>query len=313
MKLNKPKFWDYKKPNFLAYILLPLTFPILIRNFFAKSFLKEKFDKIKTICVGNIYIGGTGKTPLSIKINNLIKAQGLKSTVIKKFYNDQSDEQNLIKNYTNLICKKNRIDALKDAINQNFEFAIFDDGLQEKSINYDLKIICFNNSQWKGNGFLIPAGPLREKIESLKNFDVIIINGNPKKNRDILNEIKKLNNNINIFETFYKPSNIKELDNSRNYVAFAGIGNSVNFFNTLKNNRLNVIKEITFPDHYDYSDADLEKLIKIEDENRAKLITTEKDYLRIDPIKRRRFGFVSINVNIKNEDEFITEVNKILE
>ena len=83
MKLNKPNFWDYKKPNFLAYILLPLTFPILIRNFFAKSFSKEKFHKIKTVCVGNIYLGGTGKTPLSIKINNLIKTQGLKSTVIK--------------------------------------------------------------------------------------------------------------------------------------------------------------------------------------------------------------------------------------
>ena len=190
MKLNKPNFWDYKKPNFLAYILLPLTFPILIRNFFAKSFSKNKFHKIKTVCVGNIYLGGTGKTPLSIKINNLLKAQGLKSTVVKKFYNDQSDEQTLIKNYTNLICKKNRLDALNDAINQKFEFAIFDDGLQEKSINYDLKIVCFTNSQWKGNGFIIPAGPLREKIESLKNFDIIFINGYPKKIRIYLMKSK---------------------------------------------------------------------------------------------------------------------------
>ena len=137
MKLNKPGFWDYKKPNFIAYILLPLTFFILMGNFFTKKFSKKKNDKIKTICVGNIYVGGTGKTPLSIKINNLLKIQGLRSTVIKKFYNDQLDEQNLIKNYTNLICKKNRLDALNDAVNQNFEFAIFDDGLQEKSISYD--------------------------------------------------------------------------------------------------------------------------------------------------------------------------------
>ena len=130
MKLNKPRFWDYKKPNFIAYILLPLTFFVLVGNFFTKKFSKKKNDKIKTICVGNIYIGGTGKTPLSIKINNLLKIQGLRSTIIKKFYNDQLDEQNLIKNYTNVICKKNRSDALNDAVNQNFEFAIFDDGLQ---------------------------------------------------------------------------------------------------------------------------------------------------------------------------------------
>ena len=99
--------------SFKTFLLLivhgpiTLTFFILVRNFFTKKFSKKKNDKIKTVCVGNIYIGGTGKTPLSIKINNLLKIQGLRSTIIKKFYSDQSDEQNLIKNYTNLICKKN--------------------------------------------------------------------------------------------------------------------------------------------------------------------------------------------------------------
>ena len=305
MKLNKPKFWDYKKPNFLAYILLPLTLPILIRNFFAKSFLKEKFDKIRTVCVGNIYVGGTGKTPLSIKINNLIKAQGLKSTVIKKFYSDQSDEQNLIKNYTNLICKKNRLDALKDAINQNFEFAIFDDGLQEKSINYDLKIICFNNSQWKGNGFLIPAGPLREKIESLKNFDIIFINGDPKKNQNILNEIQKLNDNINIFEAFYKPSNIKELDNNRNYVAFAGIGNSENFYNTMIQNKFKIIKKFNFPDHYNYSNNDLTEILNFAKNNNAEIITTEKDYLRLNTNFAQVIKYLKLDLVIPNEQKLI--------
>jgi tetraacyldisaccharide 4'-kinase len=305
MKLNKPNFWDYKKPNFLAYILLPLTFPILIRNFFAKSFSKESLHKIKTVCVGNIYVGGTGKTPLSIKINNLIKAQGLKSTVIKKFYKDQSDEQSLIKNYTNLICKKNRLDALKDAINQNFEFAIFDDGLQEKSISYDLKIVCFNNSQWKGNGFLIPAGPLREKIESLKNFDVIILNGDPKKNQDILNEIKQLNNSINIFETFYKPINLKEFDNNANYVAFTGIGNSKNFYNTLIENKFKIIKKFSFPDHYTYSDNDLKKILNYAKNNNAKIVTTEKDYLRLNSNFAQDIKYLKLELVIPDEKKLI--------
>ena len=305
MKLNKPNFWDYKKPNFLAYILLPLTFPILIRNFFAKSFSKEKFHKIKTVCVGNIYLGGTGKTPLSIKINNLLKAQGLKSTVVKKFYNDQSDEQTLIKNYTNLICKKNRLDALNDAINQKFEFAIFDDGLQEKSINYDLKIVCFTNSQWKGNGFIIPAGPLREKIESLKNFDIIFINGDPKKNQEILNEIKKLNNNINIFETFYKPSNLKEFDNNNNYVAFTGIGNSENFYNIMIENKFKIIKKFSFPDHYTYSNNDLKKILNHAKNNNAKIITTEKDYLRLNSNFIQDVKYLKIELVIPNEKRLI--------
>ena len=304
MKLNKPGFWDYKKPNFIAYILLPLTFFVLVGNFFTKKFSKKN-DKIKTICVGNIYVGGTGKTPLSIKINNLLKIQGLRSTIIKKFYNDQSDEQNLIKNYTNLICKKNRSDALNDAVNQNFEFAIFDDGLQEKSISYNLKIVCFTNSQWKGNGFIIPAGPLREKIESLKNFDVAVINGDPKKNQDILNEIKQINNNINIFETFYKPSNLKEFDNNVDYVAFAGIGNSENFYNTMIENKLKVIKKFSFPDHYTYSNNDLTKILNYAKNNNAKVITTEKDYLRLNPNLAQEIKYLKLDLIMPDEKKLI--------
>lgn len=305
MKLNKPRFWDYKKPNFIAYILLPLTFFVLMRNFFTKKYSKKKNEKIKTVCIGNIYIGGTGKTPLSIKINNLLKIQGLRSTIIKKFYSDQSDEQNLIKNYTNLICKKNRLDALNDAVNDNFEFAVFDDGLQERSISYDLKIVCFTNSQWKGNGFIIPAGPLREKIESLKNFDVIIINGDPKKNQNILNEIKQINNNINIFETFYKPSNLKEFDKNVNYIAFAGIGNSENFYNIMIENNIKIIKKFSFPDHYTYSNNDLTKILNYAKSNNAKVITTEKDYLRLSPNLAQDIKYLKLNLVILDEKKLI--------
>ena len=305
MKLNKPRFWDYKKPNFIAYILLPLTFFVLMRNFFTKKYSKKKNEKIKTVCIGNIYIGGTGKTPLSIKINNLLKIQGLRSTIIKKFYSDQSDEQNLIKNYTNLICKKNRLDALNDAVNDNFEFAVFDDGLQERSISYDLKIVCFTNSQWKGNGFIIPAGPLREKIESLKNFDVIIINGDPKKNQNILNEIKQINNNINIFETFYKPSNLKEFDKNVNYIAFAGIGNSENFYNIMIKNNIKIIKKFSFPDHYAYSNNDLTKILNYAKSNNAKVITTEKDYLRLSPNLAQDIKYLKLNLVILDEKKLI--------
>ena len=99
MKFVKPKFWDYEKPNLLAYILLPFTFPVFIKNLFQKKNNRNKEKKILTICVGNIYIGGTGKTPLSIKINTLLNKQGFKSVIIKKFYQDQADEQKLIKKF----------------------------------------------------------------------------------------------------------------------------------------------------------------------------------------------------------------------
>ena len=72
MKLKKPNFWDYKKPNLFSFLLLPLTIPIFLKNFFAKS-SSNKFEKIKTICVGNIYVGGTGTTSFAIKLNEILK------------------------------------------------------------------------------------------------------------------------------------------------------------------------------------------------------------------------------------------------
>ena len=312
MKLKKPKFWDYKKPNLLAYILLPFTLLIFLKNFFTKkNYNKEKY-RIKTICIGNIYVGGTGKTPLSIKINNIIKKQNLRSTVIKKYYSDQFDEQELIKKYANLICKRNRLEALKDAVNKNFEFAIFDDGLQDSSINYDLKIVCFNNSQWKGNGFLLPAGPLRESINSIKKYDAIFLTGNPKNNLQIFNEIKKITKDLNIFEAENKPSNLNDFDRNLNYVAFSGIGNPQNFYNTLVENKFKIIKEFTFPDHYSYNDSDINKIKKFAKDKNAQIITTEKDYSKLNKEFVDKIKFLKLELYIYDENKFLNTLKQKL-
>ena len=107
MNLKKPKFWDYKKPNIFAYFLLPITYFIKLINLIKKKEKRIKF-KIKTICVGNIYIGGTGKTSLSIKLNQILTKNNYKSCYIKKFYNNQLDEQNLLKNNGRLFVSSNR-------------------------------------------------------------------------------------------------------------------------------------------------------------------------------------------------------------
>ena len=143
MKLKKPKFWDYKKPNFLSYILLPLTLPVVINNFFSQFMREDKIvQKIKKICIGNIYVGGTAKTPLTIKIYQILSKLDIKTGTIKKFYKNHYDEQKMLSEKTILYCEKSRTQALSKAIRDNIDVAVFDDGLQDRSINYDLKIVC---------------------------------------------------------------------------------------------------------------------------------------------------------------------------
>ena len=177
MNLKKPKFWGYKKPNIIAYLLLPISFLIKFVNLFKKK-SKIKKSKVKTICVGNIYLGGTGKTSLSIKINEILTEKKIRSCFVKKFYLNQLDEQKLLESRGALFLSSKRIDAVKQAENQNYDIAILDDGLQDKSIDYDTSFVCFNNINWIGNGMTIPAGPLREKINNLKNYKHIFLNGN---------------------------------------------------------------------------------------------------------------------------------------
>ena len=105
--LIKPKFWDYKKPNFLSYLLLIFTIPLRINNFLLR-FKPKKFKNVKTVCIGNIYVGGTGKTPLTIKLYELLKKSKYKLLTAKKFYTSQLDEQMLLKNKTDFITKKKR-------------------------------------------------------------------------------------------------------------------------------------------------------------------------------------------------------------
>jgi len=134
MNFKKPHFWNLKKPNLYSYLLTPFTIPIIINNFLSKIKKKNKFSKIKSICVGNIYLGGTGKTPLTIKLFKIIKEMGLKVVTAKKFYSSQSDEQTLLKEKTETIITDNRYDAINKAINNLDEVIIFDDGLQEKKL-----------------------------------------------------------------------------------------------------------------------------------------------------------------------------------
>ena len=309
MKLKKPLFWS-KNNNLYSFILFPFSLLIQLLFFFKNIFLKTKKISIPVICVGNIYLGGTGKTPLSIEIVRILKKFNMAPVLVKKFYTDQFDEIDLI-NSKNIEIIKNssRYIALKEAEERGFKSVVLDDGFQDHSIYKDLSILCFNEKQLIGNGFTIPAGPLREPLSALRRSKIILING--KKNEDFENKIKSINNEINIFYSKYIAQNSHKFLNE-NILAFAGIGNPENFFDLLKENNINVEKKISFPDHYNYTKKELDKLLKISKENNLKLLTTEKDFFRIKHFNITDIDYLTIKLEIINEELFEKELKRHL-
>ena len=304
MNLKKPKFWDKQEPNFFSYILIPITifFKIIVS---LKPKSKIKIKDIKTICVGNIYLGGTGKTSLAIKIKEILTKKNIKTCFVKKFYTNQFDEQNLLKSYGRLFVANKRIDALNQAVKENYAVAILDDGLQDYSINYDMSLVCFNTINWIGNGMTIPSGPLRESLNVLKNYNNIFLNGVNEDTLEIEKKALKINPNINIHKSKYIPKNLNEFNINSNYLVFSGIGNHKTFISMLKEHRFKIIKDLEFSDHYNFTDRDLDKIINLAETLNCKVITTEKDYHRLNKKYHESIKFIKSELKLDDEEKLV--------
>ena len=297
MKIKRPIYFNNQ--NLISFSLLPLTAITIIINFFKKLYFKKRY-KIKTICVGNIYIGGTGKTSLSLEINKLLKNK-YKTVFIKKFYPDQFDERRLLESRGKLISDTNRNISLKKA-EEKYNLAILDDGLQDKKIKYNISIVCFNTTYGIGNKYLIPAGPLRESLSTLKNYSAIFLIGE-KKNRKLFSILRNFNHNI--FYSNYSTLNIKSFDRKKKYFYFCGIGNPEEFENTLKKNKFKIARKKIFPDHHNFKDNEINEIKKIAFRNNLKIVTTEKDYKRLSKKNKTNIKFLKIGLKIQNKNKFL--------
>ena len=303
MQFIKPKFWDLKKPNLLSYLLLPFTIPIRINNALLDLKSKKKDQRIKTICVGNIYVGGTGKTPTTIKLYQLLNQQGYEVLTANKNYKKHLDEKIILEKKTETISSRDRQEMIDKAISMKKKILIFDDGLQDKKISYDIEFVCFDQKNWLGNGLLLPSGPLREKIKSLKKYSCVFLKKNGEDISNKIQLIKNINPNIKIFYTHFEPLNIDQFDKSEKYLIFSGIGNPNDFKSLLIKNKLNIIDEIIYPDHYMYNESDIIRIKKYANNLGAKIITTEKDYVKISHLDKEDINLLEVDLIIENEKE----------
>ena len=307
MKLFKPKFWKSNK-NFFTVLLIPLSLITWIYIILKKTFIQKVKFNIPVICVGNIFIGGTGKTPLSIHIAKKLSENGKNPAIVRKYYKSHKDEHKMIISYYNkLILNLNRSKGIYEALEKGYDAVILDDGFQDYKIKKNLSIICFNSNQLIGNGYLFPSGPLRESLGSLRNANILIINGD--RSLDFEQKILKIQKDLKIYYSNYKPLNIQEFKNKK-LLVISGIGNPENFFKILKDNQMNIQKKMVYPDHYEFTKNEMLKITEYAKKNDFQIVMTEKDYYKIKDFSLENIKYLKVKLEIEKEEEFIKNVMK---
>jgi len=289
--MKTPKW--FLKRGFMALLFLPLSlfYWIGAKTVFGFRKMREYKSRRPIICFGNILSGGVGKTPIVREV-----AKFFNSPVVMRGYKNSKqtdyvgDEAKMLSNDGILVHvgdrKSNLILLNKQKSNSPI---VMDDGFQNSSIKKDISVLVFDEAIGFGNGFLLPAGPLREGKSAIKRADAIILI----KRKNVARNFT-LPTDIPIFNA--KSNEICPLDKKTNVIAFAGIGYPKKFFDNIP---CKVIEKISFPDHYQYSDADINSLIKKAKSKNAQLLTTEKDWVRIPDWAKKYIKFSALDIEIE--------------
>ena len=311
----------WQKPNLLSYSLLPFSllylFIIKLRRLaYSYGFFKSHTFPVPVIVVGNITVGGTGKTPLVIHLVEQLKKQGYKPGVISRGYGGQAeswpqyvaqdsdplmigDEPLLIARRTNtpVVVGPKRVDNIKLLIEQyNCNLIISDDGLQHYAMQRDIEIIINDQTRETNNHFLLPAGPYRELRNRLQQCDLLITHVDDEQTVNTYNMKLLAGEPIGLV-------NKSRLTPESKLHAMAGIGNPQRFFKTCKNAGYEIIEHI-FADHYQYQATD----ISFEDD--LPVLMTEKDAVKCFKFADERHYYLPVSAVLS--DNFIETLHQLI-
>ena len=298
MPLKSPKFWQ-KKNTFLGKVLSPLgrIYAWGLRRKLKKT--KPYRSKIPVVCIGNLVMGGVGKTPLAVSVAEYFKMNGMRPVFLTRGYGgglsnvlvdldkhtakDTGDEALLLARIAPTIVDADRARGAKTAEKIGTDVVIMDDGFQNPQLVKDLSFAVFDGRYGFGNGKVFPAGPLREPVEDgLQRADAFIVVGKDK--AGIKEWIDKRFMSLPFIGTHIEQdvAKIAQLSGKKVF-AFAGIGYPDKFFDMLRDYGCDVVETQAFSDHYPYTDEDMTDLIARADKLEAVLVTTAKDGVRIAP------------------------------
>ncbi len=284
--------WWFLHKNPLAFLLLPISWVYFFIGRIVFSFRKINPYKSRRpiICIGNILAGGVGKTPIVRAVANFLDApivmRGYKKS--KKTGNVGDEATMLMRDglQVHVGDRKSNLILLNKQVLEHAPI-VMDDGFQNPKIKKDISVLVFDEGIGYGNGFLLPAGPLRETKKAFKRANAVIVIRSSKPRRGF-----SIPKNIPVF--YAQTQTVSPYENDEKLYAFAGIGYPKKFFKSLKN----VVGKKSFADHYQYTDKDIEHLIDLAQRKKAKLITTEKDWVRLPDWAKDKIKYAKLNVDI---------------
>jgi len=296
-----------------------LCLEIMVRLLYKYGILKSYRPKCKVISVGNITLGGTGKTPLVIAIARHLRDSGKKVAILSRGYKGEkgsntSDEIELFKRHlpdVPVFAGRDRVASAREAESGSSpQVILLDDGFQHWRIKRDLDIVTINGRNPFGNGYLIPRGILREPKPSLSRADLVVVT----KGGRIPDEIRRVNGRAEIFSSTYAAADTAGIRGKKVAIACA-IGDPSSFEDTVLSLGAQIVRKFIFMDHHAYSASDVERIASETAASGADTVmVTEKDMVKISRLAKGsavRFAAVGIEMKIDDEEKFFGRLDSV--
>ena len=320
----------FKKPKGLVFFPLFyfLSLIWLLLHSLRIGFGKYEKMPLPVVCIGNITLGGAGKTPTVIFLARYLKKNNINVQVVSRGYGgkfketvsvnrrhhdayDVGDEPLLMSRYAKVWVSRKKRDGIFSAFKEGADLVLLDDGHQNFSIEKNVSILVFDAERSLTNERIFPLGNLRESPSSaIARADFFICIGSSS-SREKFKKSFLGHDNLKLIEGEFKPNIIPKLKSKR-LIAFCAIGRPEKFFSMLKRSDMQVIQEISFPDHHFYTDRQLAKIFKIADKNNALVVTTEKDYVKLSKSYKKKIYPIKIELHLSKSEKLLLRLKGLV-
>ena len=312
--MKAPQFW-YEPNTWKAKFLYPLGYFYNLLTLLRGKLAKPQSYSCLTICIGNLNVGGTGKTPTTIALAQHFLKKGLQVHVVSRGYkgkfqgtflvdpqkhksDEVGDEPLLISEFTSVWVSNKRKNGIAAAENAGAQIVLLDDGFQDPSFHKDFSLIVVDGEKGFGNKKCMPAGPLRENIvQGFKRADALVIVGQR------IYKFDTFPTHLKIIHSTLKPIETGMNWKEGKYLAFAGIADPSKFFKTLRSLGANLIDCVALSDHQNLDGQVLKRLERKANSAHAQLVTTEKDAVRLSNTFRKKVLSLPVRIEFDDKNE----------